>query len=55
MNESLEGADRYWVLHETVIVRSLIRCYNHDVTPAEALALLNENSTVDEVTDTEED
>lgn len=49
----LEVADRYWVLHESVIGGMLVRCYNQDIDPAEALALMVEHSDTEEVDDGE--
>lgn len=43
----LEVADRWWVLHESAIGASLVRCYNHEIDPAEALAIMLEHSVVD--------
>jgi hypothetical protein len=47
---TLTVADRYWVLHEAVIGGMLVRCYNHDIDPAEAIALMVEHSDTQEVT-----
>lgn len=52
---TLEVSDRWWVLHEAAIAEHLIRVHNHDITPAEALAIMLEHSTVDTGPSPEED
>lgn len=55
MNDVLEVADRYWVIHESVIGTMIVRCFNQDITPAEALALMLEQSTTDDTGTDQED
>lgn len=45
----LEVADRWWVLHESALGESLVRVYNQEITPGEALALLRELVDIVEV------
>jgi hypothetical protein len=47
--EVLTVANRYWAIHESFIGELLVRCYNQDITPAEALALMLEHSDTEEV------
>lgn len=47
MSEYLTVADRWWVLHESALGEALVRCYNQEIDPAEALAIMNEHATVD--------
>lgn len=40
--------DRWWVLHEEAIAEALVRVYTRDIDPAEALALMEEQSELDQ-------
>lgn len=43
--------NRFWVLHETVLVRALERVEWGEITAAEAIAEIEEHSTLEDVED----